>query len=309
MSQKDPVAIFAAIGMAFFFGFSFIFTRSALEYIEPIHFLGFRFLLAALVVNFLRLIGIIKINIPLRRWKEIMILAFFQPVLYFICETIGIQMTSASEGGMMVALIPIFTVTMAAIFLGEKTPWPQVFSIILSVTGVLIIGFMQATQEIGQNFFGLLVLLGAPFSGGAFSNLSRYFSRNFKPIELTYIMMNVGAVFFLGLSLVQHLYRGQWSDFLQPLEEPVVLAAIFYLAIFSSVVAFFLINFALSRLPASQVSAFPSLTTLIAVSSGVLILGENLYWFHLLGAVLIIFGVWGTNYFTPRQFEKRPVPK
>jgi len=301
MSNKDYPAIAAAIGMAFFFGFSFIFTRSALEYIEPIHFLGFRFFLAALIVNILRWVGVIKINIPLRRWREIMLLAFFQPVLYFVCETIGIQMTSASEGGMMVALIPIFTVSMAAIFLKERPAIPQVISIILSVSGVLLIGYMQATQEIGRNFIGLLILLGAPLSGGAFSNLSRYFSRNFKPIELTYIMMNVGAGFFLGLSLIMHSFRGRLDQFLLPLGEPIVISAIFYLAIFSSVVAFFLINFTLSRLPASQVSAFPSLTTLIAVTSGVVILGESLYWFHFLGAILIIIGVWGTNYFTPRD--------
>ncbi len=301
MSNKDYPAITAAIGMAFFFGFSFIFTRSALEHIEPIHFLGFRFLLACLVINLLRFLGIIKINIPFRRWREIILLAIFQPVLYFICETIGIQMTSASEGGMMVALIPIFTVTMAAIFLKERPSVPQVISICISVFGVLIIGYMQATQEIGRNFIGLLILLGAPISGGAFSNLSRFYSRSFKPIELTYIMMNVGAIFFFGVSFLMHIFRGQIDQFLLPLGEPIVIGAIFYLAIFSSILAFFLVNFALSRLPASQVSAFPSLTTLIAVTSGVVILGENLYWFHFLGAILIISGVWGTNFFTPRH--------
>jgi len=301
MSNKDYPAIIAAIGMAFFFGFSFIFTRSALEHIEPIHFLGFRFLLAAFVVNLLRWIRVIKIDIPFRRWREIVLLALFQPILYFVCETIGIQMTSASEGGMMVALIPIFTVSMAAIFLKERPAAPQVFSIFLSVAGVLLIGYMQATQEIGRNFLGLLILLGAPISGGAFSNLSRFYSRTFKPIELTYIMMNVGAVFFLGFSLLTHLFRGNLDQFLLPLGEPIVVTAIFYLAIFSSVVAFFLVNFTLSRLPASQVSAFPSLTTLIAVTSGVIILGESLYWYHFVGAFFIIFGVWGTNYFTPRN--------
>ncbi len=294
--KQEILPLFAALGMSVIFGFSFIFTRGALEYIDPIHFLAFRFFLAAVLVNILRFTGIIKVRKG--SFKPLLLLGIFQPILYFVCETIGIKLTSASEGGMMVALIPIFTVTMAYYFLKEKPHPRQVFFIILSVAGVLLITTMQLGQEAGRNFFGLLILLGAPISGGAFTILSRRLSTSFTPLEMTYAMMNLGFLFFAGLSLGQHLWQDNISSFLLPLYEPAVLQAVLYLATLSSVVAFFLVNFALSLLPATRLSVFPSLTTLIAVVAGITILGENLYWFHFLGALKIILGVWGTNYYS-----------
>lgn len=302
-SKQSIAPIIAGIGMATIFGFSFMFTREALTYIEPVHFLSFRFLLAALFLNALRGLGLIKISFPKKHRSQLLLLGLFQPILYFICETYGIQMTSASEGGMMVALIPIFTVTMAAIFLKERPPLPQVLSIVISVMGVLLIGFMQATRGIGENLVGLLILLGAPMAGAAFTILSRHLSQLFSPIEMTYTMMNVGAIFFTVLALLQNIYHQQMDAFFLPLAEPMVWQAILYLALFSSVLAFFLINYTLSHLSASQVSAFPSLTTFIAVAAGALILQEELGWFHYLGGLCIAGGVWGTNY-----FSRRPAP-
>ena len=40
-----------------------------------------------------------------------------EPVIYFICETIGIGMTSSSEAGMIIALAPVFTTVLGAIYL------------------------------------------------------------------------------------------------------------------------------------------------------------------------------------------------
>ncbi len=298
-----PIA--AAIGFAFIFGFSFPFTRMALDHIEPLHLLALRFLLATAVMQGLRAVGVIRVELSAHQWKSLLLLGFFQPFLYFICETVGIQLTSASEGGMMVAVIPIFTILFARIFLKEHPTPLQIGAVIMSVLGVLLIGTMQASEALGTNVLGLVILLGAPVAGASFSVLSRHLSQRFRPLEMTFVMMHFGALVFIPASLIQHAVTGQLSLFLQPLRIPQVIGGVAYLGVLSSVAAFFLMNFALSRLVASQISAFPSLTTLVAVTASVALLGEVLSWYHWVGGAMIITGVWGANYFGARSARRQ----
>ena len=76
-----------------------------------------------------------------------------------------------------------------------------------------------------------------------------------------------------------------------------VLPAILYLGVLSSVVAFFLVNFNLSRLRASQSSVYSNLSTAVSVAAGVFLRGERFGPLQATGAVLILPGVWGANTF------------
>ena len=76
--------------------------------------------------------------------------------------------------------------------------------------------------------------------------------------------------------------------------------SIAYLGILSSLIAFFLINFTLSRIEASKSSVFANLSTIVSIIAGVVLLHENFKLYHLIGSILILLGVWGTNYFTKK---------
>ena len=103
----------------------------------------------------------------------------------------------------MIALIPVF-VTVLAILTLKEIPRPlQAVSIITSVVGVgfIVLGGGKITTS-GQTF-GLVALLGAVLSAAVFNILSRWLSRQFRPVELTYVMMWVGALFFGGLAFLE----------------------------------------------------------------------------------------------------------
>lgn len=290
-----PIA--AALGFTVIFGFSFPFSRMALAHIQPFHLLALRFLVAVGLLQLLRLLQVIRVKLSREQWQALLLLAFFQPFMYFACETVGISLTSASEAGMMVAVIPIFGIPLARVFLNEQPTPAQIGAVMLSIAGVLLIGLMQAQEELGANVWGLVILLGAPFAGASFTVLSRHLSRRFRPLEMTYVMMHFGALIFVPLSLLQHSLEGRTAEFFAPLATAQVTIGVVYLGSLSSVAAFFFMNFALSRLSASQITVFPSLTTLVAVAASIVLLGEVLYWYHVIGGILIVTGVWAANYF------------
>jgi drug/metabolite transporter (DMT)-like permease len=295
MNHKKYLPILAGLTFSVIFGFTFMFTKEGLEVISPFHLLGFRFALAAIIMSCLVLTGIIKINFKEKKLGALFLLATAQPGLYFIFETFGVNMTTSSEAGLMISLIPVVVTILAAIFLDEKPTQKQLFFIILSVAGVMFIELMKGTMNVKSNYLGLLVIFGAVLMGGLYNILSRSLSLSFKPVEITFVMVWYGSILFNTIAFIRK--GGSIRAYLAPLTNIEVIIPIIYLSLFASVVAFFMMNYTLSKIQASQSAVFANLTTVVSILAGVLIRHEPFYWFQVVGAAMIIIGVWGTNYY------------
>ena len=95
------------------FGFSFLFTKIALKSASPFVVLADRYLVAFLVMTLVVLLTKTKIRFSSRMWLLIL-MALFQPILYFLFETYGIRMTTSSFSSVMLAMIPV--VSMLSIY-------------------------------------------------------------------------------------------------------------------------------------------------------------------------------------------------
>lgn len=287
------------------FGFSFLFTKEGLELMTPFQLLGFRFALAFISLSILRIAGIINIDLKGKNIKLLMLLAVFQPGIYFVFETTGMMYTTSSEAGIMIALIPIAVTILAAVFLNEKTTLIQLFFVLLSVGGVFFIILNRGASSIEGNLFGILLLAVAVLAAAFYNIISRKLSLQFRPIEITYVMMGFGALVFNLTALYQRSFN--LSGYFNILFDTKVLITVIYLGIFSSVVAFFMMNYTLSKINAAQAAVFANFTTVVSILAGVFIRNEAFYGFQIVGAVLIIIGVWGTNYFSPPVKKRKEI--
>jgi drug/metabolite transporter (DMT)-like permease len=300
--MKKYLHYVAGIIMAVIFGFSFLFTKNALDVLATFELLFLRFLTATVVMTILILLKVIKVDFKGKNIKSLVIVAVWQPIIYFIMETMGLKYTSTSEAGVMMAFIPVLVAIFAAFVLDEKPSRAQAVFIAVSVTGVVAIVLGGGKPESGGKLFGIILLLGAVFSATMFNIFSRKASQNFTPYEITYTMMWLGAISFGGIYLVQGLVAGDLNLFSKI--TPGALSSILYLGILSSVVAFLLVNYSLSKLPASQSAVFANLTTVVSVIAGVTIRGENFEVYKIFGAIAIIIGVWGTNYYGIKKISR-----
>lgn len=301
MRTQDIKPYIAGVGFATIFGFSFLFTKVALDHVDPLRLIGFRFALAAIVSSLLALTKLIKLSLKGKNLRPLLWIAFFQPLAYFIFETTGISRTSSSQAGMMIALIPIVVAVLSSVVLKEKVLGTQWLFIIMSVAGVLFIALMQDANGSGAGLSGPLLLLGAVASAALFNIMSRRSSQDFSPFEITFVMMWTGAVIFTTAAVVNHARLGTLRTYFSVLSMPGVVYALLYLGIASSVIAFLLVNYSLSQIPASQAAVFANLTTVVSIVAGVAFRGEPFHWYNLVGAALILGGVWGTNYFGFRE--------
>ncbi len=289
-TQKKTLPILAAVVAAITWGFSFLFTKNALGHLETFQLLGYRFLVAAGFLTALVAVGLVKIKLTRQKMKGLLLVALLQPVLYFVGETIGVKLTTTTESGILIALVPLAITMCSLVILKERLSALSWVAIAISVAGVVLIVLSKGLDAGSGQLTGTLALLGAVVAAGIYNPLSRKVSLQCSPIETTFVMMWVGAIVFNITGVVMH--QGGLGSYLYAFTTPTVLLDVGYLGVLSSVVAFFCLNYALSQLPSSTVGTFINLTPIITVFAGVLIGKETLLPLQIAGTALVLAGIW-----------------
>ncbi len=284
--------ILAAIVSHGAWGFSFLASRKGLDAAPVFVLLSHRFGLSFLVMNLLLLMGMGKVDLRGKAlWKPIL-LGLMEPVVYFFGEQYGILHSNTSFSGVMIAMIPIVSTLAAAPVLGEKPTVGQLLFSLLSIGGVVGLGMMNRNS--GQlDWIGVVALIVAVLSAGAYTLIGRGISRAYTPFERTYMMMGVGTAVFTPIALIQT--RGSVTDYIRPLGQPTYLAAILFLALVCSVACYFLSAYTITYMTVARETVFSNLTTAVSVFAGVIFLHEPFTWFGALCCLVIFVGIYGVQ--------------
>lgn len=282
------------------FGLSFLFSKQALATTPFLALLMWRFVLAFGAMSLLWAVGALRMSFKGKPIWKLVPLVLFQPVLYFVFESLGLQRTSSSVAGIMISTVPVVVYVLAGIFLKERLSKGQLLGALVSIAGVVMIVLLDGFQP-EADWIGILCMLMAVLVGGSYNVMVRGVSREFSAVEITYLMMAAGALCFTGAALVDFLPGGNIGQLVEPFGRSEFLVAVVYLGILSSVVAYFATNRAVALLGAGRTSAFANLTTVISMVAGVVVLGERLELYHLVGAAMILTGVWWAEHSGQRQ--------
>lgn len=283
-----------AIGCEIFFGLSTVFTKAATGVASGLSLLGWRFFIAFLVINLLRLLRLVKIDLRGKRIWPLFLIALFSPVLYFFLETTGIDHTTASESGAFFACIPVAALIASSVILKKKPSRLQMIGIGITVIGVLVT-VVAAGLEASFSTFGYAALTLAILSYSLYCVfVERY--EEYTGIEITYSMLLLGAAVFVSLALGEGMVHGNLPQLLAlPLMNTGFLVAVLYQGIACSILAFFLSNVAIAHIGVNRASSFIGVSTIVSVSVGVLFLGEAFSLYQLAGVILILVGVYTAN--------------
>lgn len=295
--MKYLIVYLFAIMNASIIGFSFLFTKTAITLSSPLDTLAFRFTISFFVISLFVIFKFTKIDLSFHALKRLAPIGLFYPIIFFSSQAYGLNYSQSSEAGILFASTPILTTILASYFLKESTTLKQKFFILLSVFGVVFIFIMKGRSlEVG-NVIGITLLMISCLSIAGYSVMARSLTKQFKPINITYFMLGFGFLFFNGCAISSHLYEGTLSDFITPLSNPSYILSIVFLGIFASLLTSWLSNYILSKIKASQMSVFSNLSTIVSIIAGALFLDERIFWYDILGSILIILGVIGTNFF------------
>ena len=293
-SNNLIIGCLCALGCEIFFGLSYIFTKQATDNVSVLSLLGWRFLLAFIVMSTFIFTGFIKINLKGKQIKQVLLVALFSPVIYFMGETIGISHTTASESGVFLACIPVASLVTSTLILHKKPSVRQVVGILITLLGVLItvlvVGVTSSLSVVGYLF--LLIAVGSYALYSVFVEKAS----DYTGVEVTYVMLAAGAIVFTIFAIAEACIKGNVNALLSlPVRDSSFLIAILYQGIGCSVIAFFLSNMAIAKIGVNRTSSFIGVSTVVSIISGGLLFHENFSIYQIIGAIIIIIGVYISN--------------
>jgi len=205
--------------------------------------------------------------------------------VYFWLQYTGVQLTNAGVSSVLVVgLIPLATMVISGISLREPLGWKQAGSLVLGAMGVAVVVSQRGLQVALESgfLFGSLCLVANAFAFAIYSTMIRGIRQRYPSITTTAGFMVGGTVGLVLLSAfsedwgsVARLSAAQW-------------AAIIYLSLVCSVLAYFFYNYALTKIEATKASAWVYLEPVVAVVLGAVMLNEAVAPQTVLGGAVIM---------------------
>ena len=283
-----------ALGCEVLYGLSYLFTKQTAETASPLALLGWRFVVALAAMSLCVALEFIPVRLKGRRLGPLLRVALFCPCLYFIGETVGIRETTVTESGVFLACVPALSLLASTVILKKKPTKRQIIGILVTFSGVMTtvvaVGLSSSLSPVGYAALMLAVVAYALYS--VFVDLAA----DYIGAEITYVMLCSGAAFYGLLALGEAAAHGALSELLTlPARSGTFLAAVLYQGIGCSAAAFFLSNAAIAKIGVNKTSSFIGVSTIVSILAGALALGELLSVGQIVGAAVIVAGVYTAN--------------
>ncbi|GEM_PF-537843 len=304
---KKQLPFLAALTSSTIFSFVFFFIIKASSAIgnDPFRLLAFRLSIAAIIMTLLWKLGVLKMNFRGKKWGILALSGLMSPILNFSIETIGVQTIPTSQFAVMYAASPVFITLWGALFLKEYPKKQQLFYIALSITGVLIINI---SPDLSMSPMAVLLPFLTMLSGSANSLFIKKASLSgFTHFECLYFTTAESALVFLIISLSQHTLQGSLASYFNGVFTFDFIVSILYLSIGSSIIAFSLAFYNMTRLPLVVTSSFSGLSTAISIAVGVFLMQESFGPRKIFGTALIILGVFLMNASYVKSTQQAPL--
>ena len=295
VSKRTRIGVLAAILTELLYACSFIFTKDATGRADAFTLLGWRFVLALVILVALMAFRVIRVRVTRATLLPLLLLAALQPVIYYIGETYGVARTTASESGIIISAIPVFMLVTSTIVLRRRPTRWQVVGIGVSMVGVIatvIAGGLTASFD----WLGYVLLLVGVLSYSFYAVFADRYAHDTTDMDKTFVMVVSGALFFGTIAVARHASNNTLSALAGlPFADWRFAVAVGYLAAGSTIGAFFLQNVAIRSLGSTRYSTFIGLSTATTLALGAIFLGERLSWAQLAGGAVIIAGVYIAN--------------
>lgn len=269
-------------------GVNVVIVKIALSELAPLPFNALRFLTAALL------------SYGLLRWREpnsrvsradipaIIGLGLLGHTLYQVFFISGINLTTAGNTSLLLAVNPIWVAILASLVGREHLRWQAWCGIALSFLGIFLVtvGGGKEISFAAETTRGDLLVLGGTLVFAIYTIMSKPYLSKYTPLQWSTYTMIAGAGGLMVAS-VEPLCTQDWSTV-----SARGWGGLIYSAVFAIVVGYYVWNNGVQKLGAARTAIYSNLSPVIAMLTGWLVLSERITLPQLAGAGLIITGLY-----------------
>jgi drug/metabolite transporter (DMT)-like permease len=272
-------------------GNSFIAIKHAVQFLTPMELTILRFIPVALIFGILLLTTrrVALWQMVRRDWLGLVLLGLSGVVAYNLALNTGESRIPAGTASLIISLNPAFTFMLSVLFLRERPTIKKAVGLAIAFLGLYVIVRYASNQEIDFSYLRyVFITMLAPLCWAIYTILGKPLVARYPPL------MVVGGAMMAAVVPLLFLVRGSLIAKL-PALPPSVWLGIAFLSLACTVFGFVIWFRALQKIDASQAASFVYLEPLFGVSFSKLLLDEPITPALLIGAALLIGGVYLMN--------------
>ncbi len=268
-----------------FWSLSFVGYKIAYQYFEPMALIFFRMVISATFLTIvIKLMGAQQ-KIDRKDYGQFMLMAIFEPLLYFLGESYGMKLVTPTTGAVIVSTIPLLAPIAAWMIFRDKISWIKVAGIAVSFTGVLLV-LLGKDLSLAASPAGVALMMVATLSAVSYSLIIAKLAAKYKPLTIVRVQSTLGALLFLPIFLSADLKATMnmhisWDAILPLL----------FLGIFPSSVSFIFFTAAIREIGITRANVFTNFIPVFTAVFSFLIWGETFTGTKLLGIPVVLTGL------------------
>jgi drug/metabolite transporter (DMT)-like permease len=301
MEYQKPLKVYSAIVLSMlFFAISFVWFKVANVSYGPLTIVLSRLLISTIILFiFTKLTR--KLVIPDKKdFKYLLLLTFFEPFLYFMGESFGLQYLSSTVASVIIATVPLVAPVAAFLFFKERITLKNLSGIIISFFGVTLV-IIQFGVGMTASPLGVALQFGAVIAAVGYTVVLQNISDRMNTISIILFQNIIGSVYFFPF-----WFAFEKNRFFNTPPDWDAIMAIVYLAIFASTFAFIFITYSVRNLGIVKANMFTNMIPVFTAVFSWLILGEILDLQQGIGIAMVIGGLFIAQVSFKRLMKKHP---
>ncbi|NQU55470.1 MAG: DMT family transporter [Bacteroidetes bacterium] len=285
MKSKNFSLYSGLVLVMFLWGMAFVFFKIALESFRPISIIMMR-LVVSVPFIFIAAKLLKKLQkVKKEHYKYLLLMAFFEPFLYFLGESFGLVYVSSTLASVMVATIPLIVPIAAYFIFSERLSHLNIFGLFISTFGVVAV-VLSVEAEWGATLKGIVLMFLAVLSATGYTLLSKKLSGFYNGFTITIWQNIFGVSMFLPIFLIW-----DFKVLMNTVPQTNSIYAVLYLAIFGSSVTFIIFTRAVRELGAAKANIFANLIPVFTAVASFFLLKEEMPLLKVLGILIVLVGL------------------
>ena len=279
-------------------GCSFLFNAVLIREISPLWVAAGRVTIGAAICWLVFFATRKKLPTDLRLYPQFLVLGILNYAIPFALFPFAEVTVASSIVGVINGMTPMTTVIISQMWPGgERASWNKVAGVLIGFAGATILALPSFSQGASAQVIGLLAAFVATCCYAVTLNYARRFAK-IEPYAVASSSLTGAALVSVPVALI---FSG-----IPVITLPETWAALFGISVFSTSFSFLLVYWLLPRVGATNLSLNTFITPISAILLGVLVLHERFELVHILGIIVIFFGLVFIDGRLVRRFRRVP---
>ncbi len=291
MNLRNSLFSFGPVVLAMlFWSYSFIWYKQVFQYYDPVTLIVFRLIIAVPLLFILSLSFRKLQRVERKHVSWFLLLAFFEPFLYFLGECYGVNLITPTLASIMISLIPLLVPIPAWYLFREKFTVSNYIGLFISIGGVILVIMGEGGGK-PTSLAGVMLMMVAILSAVFHSVFVRKLAEHYNTFTIVTYQNTLGLIYFLPLFFIMSYSRFVHTHHTLEMVLPVI-----KLAVFASTLAFLFFVYSIQKIGMARTNVFINLIPVFTALLAFLVLHEKFGFLKIAGIAVVIAGLVFSQY-------------